>query len=201
MSTPPPPSSSSPFAITPAHTPHDLSATAALFTTYASSLPFSLSYQSFPQELASLPGAYSPHNGGQILLARSTKNHFPSNSITNHLPTTLHDHSTTNPITKPNETPEEILGCVALRALSPSAKICEMKRLYVTPSARGMGLGTALALAIIDVAREYGYKRMKLDTLSTMTAARGLYGSLGFVETEAYNETPIAETMFFEKVL
>lgn len=64
-----------------------------------------------------------------------------------------------------------------------------------------MGLGTALALAIIDVAREYGYKRMKLDTLSTMTAARGLYGSLGFVETEAYNETPIAETMFFEKVL
>lgn len=76
-----------------------------------------------------------------------------------------------------------------------------MKRLYTIPSARGTGLGTSLATAIIQTALENGYKIMKLDTLSSMAAARALYKRLGFVETEAYNETPVKETLFYEKVL
>lgn len=94
----------------------------------------------------------------------------------------------------------EPIGCVALRSLGQEA-CCEMKRLYVTPAGRGLGLGKALAAAIIHVAREFKYQTMKLDTLPTMTAALALYSKLGFLDTVAYYETPIAGTRFLAKEL
>lgn len=88
----------------------------------------------------------------------------------------------------------EVAGCVAFRPVNEST--CEMKRLFVRPAWRGTGLGRRLALEIMDAARRAGYGRMRLDTLPTMTAAAGMYESLGFVEMEPYYESPIAGTRF-----
>ena len=94
------------------------------------------------------------------------------------------------------------LGCVALRNRpAMEGSVCEMKRLYVRPEARGTGLGRALAERIIAEAKGIGYQRMLLDTLSTMEAAIGLYRSLGFRQTSAYYANPIPEARYFELLL
>ena len=88
------------------------------------------------------------------------------------------------------------LGCVALRPLED--KICEMKRLYVKPDYRGRGIGRILACSIIDRAREIGYAKMRLDTISTMQEARTLYYSLEFQNIKAYRYSPLDEPSFME---
>ncbi|HEY8051272.1 MAG TPA: GNAT family N-acetyltransferase [Steroidobacteraceae bacterium] len=89
----------------------------------------------------------------------------------------------------------EIAGCVALRALDPSA--LEMKRLYVRASARGSGLGTRLVEAAITVARQGAYRELRLDTLASMAAAQALYRTLGFAEIAPYGRDFLPGTRFY----
>ena len=88
----------------------------------------------------------------------------------------------------------KLAGCCALRPIDnadyPDA--CEMKRLYVRPSFRGMGLGRTLVESMMDAARVTGYRHLLLDTLDDMEAARALYDELGFVEVPPYYHNPIA---------
>ena len=87
-------------------------------------------------------------------------------------------------------------GCVAIRKLGEG--ICEMKRLYVKPGNRGQGLGRRLAEAVIAEAGTIGYKKMRLDSLTSLKEAATLYRSLGFVEIPPYRYNPLPEAVFME---
>jgi ribosomal protein S18 acetylase RimI-like enzyme len=94
----------------------------------------------------------------------------------------------------------EAIGCVALRPIIPMG-CCEMKRLYVAPQGRGLGLGHALVAAILAEAAQIGYREMRLDTLATMTEALALYRKSGFEPIAPYYDTPIGGTVFLAKRL
>jgi ribosomal protein S18 acetylase RimI-like enzyme len=90
-------------------------------------------------------------------------------------------------------------GCVALRRFDE--RTCEMKRLYVRPAQRGLGIGAQLVAGILASGVARGYEAMRLDTLSTMTHAIGLYHSFGFREIEPYIFNPLPGALFMEKRL
>jgi putative acetyltransferase len=58
--------------------------------------------------------------------------------------------------------------------------VCELRKMYLRPAARGRGVGRALLARCIDVAGQLGYKQMYLETRQTMQQARRLYERNGF---------------------
>jgi GNAT superfamily N-acetyltransferase len=85
-------------------------------------------------------------------------------------------------------------ACIGLRQFAEG--IGEIKRLYVMPAARGLGLGRLLVERIIVVAREVGYGSLLLDTLPFMKEAQSLYVALGFKPTAPYRYNPVAGSAF-----
>ena len=93
------------------------------------------------------------------------------------------------------------VGCVAVRPLPLHEACCEMKRLYVLPAGRGLGIGKKLVPAITEVATRLGYREIRLDTLPHMVEAVRLYENEGFVRTDPYYATPLTGTIFLAKEL
>lgn len=85
-------------------------------------------------------------------------------------------------------------GCVALRDLGKG--VCEMKRMFVRPRFRGLGIGRALAEAIVAEGRRLRYRTMKLDTVPKLETALGIYKSLGFRNTPPYCHNPLPGAIF-----
>ena len=93
----------------------------------------------------------------------------------------------------------ETAGCIALRPLDESR--CEMKRLYVRPAFRNRGIAQKLVDTVLADARSIGYHEMLLDTLPFLTEAIAMYEGLGFVRTECYNDSPLADTVYMKLTL
>ena len=92
-----------------------------------------------------------------------------------------------------------LVGMIGLRPIDD--RICEMKRLFVRPEARGRGLARQLIDSILAQARRLKYQEIRLDTLPMMGDAQNLYVAMGFADIEAYYDTPIAGTRFMAKRL
>jgi len=80
-------------------------------------------------------------------------------------------------------------GIACLKYLSPG--IGEVKRMYIRPSYRRMGLGRALLDQLLKVAIQYGYERIRLDSVRFMKQAHHLYRTVGFSEIEAYEGSEV----------
>lgn len=93
----------------------------------------------------------------------------------------------------------EVLGMVAYHRHSDER--CEMKRLYVRPTARGRHLGTVLVSQIISHAQKAGYREMVLDTIAPLQTAVSLYEKHGFVPCEAYYHNPMPDVIYMHKYL
>jgi putative acetyltransferase len=80
------------------------------------------------------------------------------------------------------------VGCIAM--LQKDKMNCELKRMYVKPSARGQGIGRKLVSVLIEQARSQNYQLMFLDSLKIMTTAHYLYHQAGFKTTPIPYEVP-----------
>jgi GNAT superfamily N-acetyltransferase len=90
------------------------------------------------------------------------------------------------------------VGCVGLKGDGGASG--EIKRLWVAPSARGLGLARRLMDAAEQAARELGMDVLRLDTNSALPEAAALYLKTGWREIERFNDDPYPD-MFFEKRL
>jgi GNAT superfamily N-acetyltransferase len=78
------------------------------------------------------------------------------------------------------------VGCGALRLLD--GRTAELKRMYVSPSVRGRGLGRRLVAALEAEARALGVRRLVLETGVRQDAALALYRATGFHPIPLYGE-------------
>ncbi|MES2893118.1 MAG: GNAT family N-acetyltransferase [Bacteroidota bacterium] len=91
------------------------------------------------------------------------------------------------------------LGCVGIRRIDDA--IGELKRMYVRPGNQGKGIGKKLLTCAVELAKDCGYEKIRLDTLNTMRSAIHLYTKEDFYEIPPYYLNPNATAVFFEKQL
>lgn len=94
---------------------------------------------------------------------------------------------------------EAFIGCVGIRKIDDD--IAEMKRMWIQTDQHGRGLGSALLEKAIDLAKDCGYKKIRLDTLNSMLPAISLYRKNGFLEIPSYYHNPDERALYFEKLL
>ena len=92
------------------------------------------------------------------------------------------------------------VGCGAIRAFSPEAM--EVKRMYVLPEKRGMGIASVVLAALEEWAKELGYQKTVLETGKRQPEAIALYTNRGYMVTPNYGQyIGVANSVCFEKPL
>lgn len=90
------------------------------------------------------------------------------------------------------------LGCVGIKG--DGGTIAEVKRMWIAPEARRLGLARRMMIAAEDAARTLGITTLRLDTNSTLVEAIQLYETMGWTPTERFNDNPYPDR-FFQKAL
>ncbi len=91
------------------------------------------------------------------------------------------------------------IGCFGIRRIEQH--ICELKRMYLKESFRGMGIGDQMVRLAINTASDLGYSFIRLDTLPSMKSATHLYIKHGFYEIPPYRFNPVVGTKYLEMKL
>lgn len=94
---------------------------------------------------------------------------------------------------------DRAVGCIGVRRFD--ARAAELKRMYVLPSHRGLGLGKKLLARALEEAGRLGYARVLLDSDSGMETALGLYRAQGFEPIAAYRFNPLQGAVYMKKEL
>jgi len=92
----------------------------------------------------------------------------------------------------------EPVGCGAVK--HHPGGVTDIKRMWISPSARGLGLGRRLLEHLEAAARAGGARIGHIETSASLTEALALYRSAGWVEAEPFNDEPFADH-WFEKEL
>jgi DNA-binding MarR family transcriptional regulator/predicted GNAT family N-acyltransferase len=90
------------------------------------------------------------------------------------------------------------VGCGALRLHCDMP--AEIRRMWVSPTMRGLGLGRRLLTELEARAAAHGARTLRLETNRALTEAIGLYRAAGYHEVGAFNDEPYAHH-WFEKTL
>ncbi len=77
----------------------------------------------------------------------------------------------------------QLLGTCGLYPLD--AETCELRKMYLAPEARGLGLGKRLLERAVEYARRAGFKIIVLETASVLEDAIRLYTRFGFAPVES----------------
>jgi GNAT superfamily N-acetyltransferase/DNA-binding MarR family transcriptional regulator len=90
------------------------------------------------------------------------------------------------------------IGCGGIRTLE--RRVAEIKRMWIAPSARGLGIGRRLLRELEQFARRHGCRTIRLDTNESLREALQLYRSSGYREIERYNDNPYAHHWFEKRI-
>jgi DNA-binding MarR family transcriptional regulator/GNAT superfamily N-acetyltransferase len=90
------------------------------------------------------------------------------------------------------------VGCGAVKHHADAP--AELKRMWISPSARGLGLGRRLLASLEACALAAGARVAHIETSAVLVEALNLYRSTGWIEVPAFNDEPFADH-WFEKVL
>jgi putative acetyltransferase len=88
------------------------------------------------------------------------------------------------------------VGCAGIR--KSEDKIAELKRMFIREEYRNIGLGKELMRKAIELAKDLGYEKIRLDTLDTMKPAIALYEKFGFKQTGAYRYNPFKNVKYYK---
>ena len=93
---------------------------------------------------------------------------------------------------------QSIMGCGSLRDLGNG--FAEVKRVWISNSARGMGIGSSLMDQLEKKASSEKFSALRLDTNRALDEAQSMYRKRGYKEITRYNDNPFADH-FFEKLI